>query len=81
MALEWKDEKGTSLPSELIVPLTRHLFAMDDIEGEAVRHPVQDLASKLLGASTELNVSVPGVGEAKLDRKAIDRFQRTSKDT
>ena len=54
---------------------------MGDIEGEAVRHPAQDLAAKLLGASTELNVSVPSFGEAKLDRKAIDRFQKASNNT
>ncbi len=76
MALEWKDEKATSLPPELINPLTRNLFPADEAEDGGVRHPAQDLASKLLGASTELNVNIPGVGGAKLDSKAVRRFNK-----
>jgi hypothetical protein len=79
MALEWKDEEGQTIPAELIGPLARNLFAVDGgLEG--VRHPAQDLASKLLEASSSLNVSIPGVGEAKLDGKAVKRFNQATRE-
>src|SRR5262249_3696361 len=80
MALEWKDDTGAALPLELVEPIARGLFAGDVAEADVARHPADDLASKLLGATTELNIKGAGV-EARLDRKAIDRFQRASKDT
>jgi hypothetical protein len=43
-----------------------------------VRHPGEDLASALLGASTELNLRIPGVGDAKLDRRGLKRFAETA---
>lgn len=83
MALEWKDEKESPMLPELLDALGRGLFTSDASlsDDESTRHPAQDLASKLLGASSQLSVNIPGVGDAKLDRKAIDRFRKTSKDT
>ncbi len=81
MALEWKEEKGTELPRELVEPLTRNLFVAHEARGDRVRHPGEDLASALLGASTQLNVQVPGVGEAKLDRRGLKRFQESTKES
>ena len=78
MALEWKEEKGTEIPTDLINRLSQNLFS--DTEGSRIaHHPNEDIMSALLGASTELNVKIPVLGEAKLDRRGIQRFQNEVK--
>jgi hypothetical protein len=78
MAMEWKEERGTAIPAELIDRLTRNLF--QDVERrKAVRHPSQDLASLLLGASTALRVRIPGGGEARLDRRGVRTLKREAR--
>jgi hypothetical protein len=78
MALEWKAERGGDIPVELIERLSRHLF---EIEPTArVRHPSEDLASALLGASSGLSVKFPG-GEAKMDRKGLNEFRRKAQES
>ncbi|MBA2434065.1 MAG: hypothetical protein H0V54_03085 [Chthoniobacterales bacterium] len=79
MALEWKDEEGKQIPSGLLDRLTTNLFKIDD-PGEQVRHPTEDLASALLGASSALKLQIPGVGEASLNRKGIREFQKTAEE-
>jgi len=73
MALEWKREKGAEIPSELIERLSRNLFEPETFGRP--RHPTEDLASALLGASAGLSLNIPGVAEAKLDRKGIKQFK------
>jgi hypothetical protein len=75
-AFEWKEEKGTEIPPELIDRLTRNLFVADEVDRRGVRHPGEDLASALLGASSRLNVQIPGIGEATLDRKGVKQLKR-----
>jgi len=75
MAFEWHAEKGTQIPPELIDRLTANLFTHR--RSEAPQHPSQDLASALLGASSELNLNLPRVGQLKLDRKGTEAFKKT----
>lgn len=74
MAMEWKDEKGTDIPHELVDRLSANLFekATDD---KKVRHPSEDMLSALLSASSELNLNLPGVGTVRLDRKGTKQFK------
>jgi hypothetical protein len=73
MALEWKREKDTDIPQELVDRLSRNLFESD--ASSRPRHPGEELASALLGASSGLSINLPGVGEAKFDRKGIQQFK------
>ncbi len=75
MALEWKDEKGTDIPTELLLPLTTNLFA-DQGKIKPVRHPSEDLASALVDASTGLKVDIPGGSALSLDRRGVQRFAK-----
>jgi hypothetical protein len=81
MALEWKEEKGSEFPSGLADRLSRNLFVDDYQETRHPKHPSEDLASALLGASTSLSMKIPGVGDAVLDRKGIKNFQKVAGET
>lgn len=72
MALEWKQEKGEDIPHDLIERLTANLFS-SGASSEVSRHPAEDLAAALLGASANVKLNVPG-GELNLDRKGIQRL-------
>lgn len=56
--------------------MTRNLF-VDPISGSA-KHPSEDLASALLGASSGLLVKMPGGSEVRVDRKGIERFKKAA---
>lgn len=77
MALEWKDEKGSEIPEELIERLSRNLF-IDGKNRESVKHPSEDLASALLGASANLRVPIPGMGDVTLDRRSLKNFKNNA---
>lgn len=77
MALEWKDEEGSEIPQILVDRLTKNLF----LEGysEGATHPSEDLASALLGASSNLNLKLPSGGtELSIDRKGIKEFKKAT---
>lgn len=76
MALEWKEEKGTELPQELIDRLTRNLFREARSQDD-VRHPTEDILSTLLGEATKLRLGAPGIAEAEFDRRGLKRAKKT----
>lgn len=78
MALEWKDAKGSQIPPELLIQLTRNLFE-DGPADRRVLHPAEDLASMVLGATSSLRVGIPGLGEATLDRKGMRQLQQSAR--
>ena len=69
VALEWNEEKDSQIPTELLGRLTTGLFE-DGVPLERARHPAEDVLGTLLGASTAVEVNVPG-GKMTLDRKGI----------
>jgi hypothetical protein len=79
LALEFRDEKG-EIPSGLIERLSNGLFTSFR-KTEPVQHPSEDLVSLLLGASSGLRVNVPGIGEATLSRKGLQKFKQEATDT
>lgn len=80
MALEWKEEKGTEIPRELLDRLSANLFDKPSEPTDA-KHPSEDLLSALLTASAELNLNVPGIGTIRLDRKGAKQFKRAVEET
>jgi len=73
MAMEWKDEKGTEIPAELISTLSRNLFVAGK-DGDRAKHPSEDLASAFLSASSGIRLAIPGVGEVCFDQKGVKKF-------
>ena len=76
MALEWKEEKGTEIPQELIDRLTRNLFR-EARSKDDVRHPTEDILSTFLGEATKLRLGAPGIAEAEINRRGIKRAGKT----
>lgn len=74
MAMEWKAEKGTEIPTELLDRLTRNLFKDSDQEEDNGSAPPQ-LADMLLGAAATAKLVTPS-GEITLDRKGIQKALR-----
>ena len=75
MALEWKAEKGTEIPEELLDRLTKNLFN-EDRPSNDILHPADQIASSILGASTSLKLKAGEVGELSFDRGGIKRLQK-----
>ncbi|MBN8229119.1 hypothetical protein JYK02_16545 [Corallococcus macrosporus] len=78
MALEWKEEKGSEIPSELLSRLTNGLFVADSDHAEEALHPADQLASAILGASSGASIEVPGGTKVQFDRKGIKRLQKST---
>lgn len=75
MAFEWKSEKGTDIPMELINKLGQNLFEEEKTEEQPL-HPSDQLASAILGAASNVSVKVPGGAELSLDRKGINKLNK-----
>jgi hypothetical protein len=75
VALEWRDEKGSQIPPELLDRLSASLFT-DASELRRATHPAEDAFSALFGASTGLKLHIPGGGELAYDRKGIQRLEK-----
>jgi hypothetical protein len=78
-ALEWKEERGSQIPPELLERLARNLFREGEAE-EPVRHPAEDAISAILAAATGVRLNVPGVGEVTLDRRGLRRLEKAQAD-
>lgn len=71
-SLEWKDEKGTSMPEELLLSLSRNLFSDSDKSPEPLEHPSDQLASALLGSASLVKMKAGGA-EIELDPKKLKK--------
>lgn len=73
--LEWKEEKGSEVPAQLVDRLSYSLFA-DGRQQPPVRHPAEDVLA-LLAASAGIKLNVPSLGgaEVNIDRKGLERLQ------
>lgn len=73
MALEWKEDRGTELPPELLDRLTAELFAAPENKPQSL-HPADQLASALLGSSAEVELNLGNGGKVRLDRKGMSKL-------
>lgn len=80
MALEWKDDKGTEIPKDLVDRLSRNLFANRDEVIEEVKHPSQEALSRVLGTLSSLQVQIPGLGEATIGRRGLNALKKAAKE-
>jgi hypothetical protein len=79
MSLEWKDDRQTELPPELLSRLTTGLFLRTEGSDEPL-HPADHLASALFGSAAELELTLPnGNGRVRLDRKSLNALKKQKK--
>jgi len=74
MASEWKMEKGTDLPTDLLDRLTKNLFA-EEKEAAPEVSPADHLASAILGATASATLDTPA-GKLSIDRKGINQLKK-----
>ena len=77
MAMEWKEEQGAEIPSQLLDGLSRNLFQET---GDISNKPdaADQLAAALLGSSSNLKLQLPGgVGTLEIDRKGIKQLKKS----
>jgi len=70
MAMEWKAEKGTEIPTELLDRLTRNLFKEDHGGKDGEAPPT--IADAILGSAAALKVKAGGT-EIDFDRKGLQK--------
>jgi hypothetical protein len=78
MAMEWKDEKGSEIPKELIDRLTVNLFQSNT--SVKTTHPAEDVLSRVLNSSAELNVAIPSLGSITLNKKGMKELNKALKE-
>lgn len=77
MVLEWQEDKGGPVSSELINRLTANLFSPNR-DDASVRHPSEDAITSLLRAAQRFRLTIPGVGEFDLDRASVRRLAKAA---
>jgi hypothetical protein len=73
-ALEWQQQNQSPIPAQLLEQLSRELFAPASAS-TPVRHPAEDMMAAILSASSGLKINIPGIGEASLNRRGVQRLQ------
>lgn len=71
-SLEWKDAKGTAIPTELLKSLSRNLFVNEGQKVEQVLHPADQLASALMGTASAVKLKA-GDSSIEIDPKKLSR--------
>jgi|GEM_PF-950573 len=71
--LEWKDTKGTEIPTELLASLTKNLFNEAKEVSTPLVHPADQLASALLGSSSSIKLKVGDAAEFQIDPKKLSK--------
>jgi hypothetical protein len=79
MALEWKEEKGTQIPAELVDRLSRSLF-LEDGKPDVARHPAHDAGLALLRVASGAKIPLAGGGELTLDPKGLRKLSDAASD-
>lgn len=70
-ALEWKDAKGSTIPAELLGPISNNLFGSESSDTSDLT-PADELASALLGTASKVRLNVAG-SELELDGKKLNK--------
>jgi hypothetical protein len=71
-SLEWKDAKGTAIPSDLLNSLSKNLFSEAHEKIDPLVHPADQLASALLGSASMIKLKA-GDSEIQIDPKKLEK--------
>ncbi len=69
-SLEWKDAKGTAIPTELLESLSNNLFSGDKEKIDPLQHPADQLASALMGSAKSVKLKA-GDSSVEIDPKKL----------
>ncbi|EKO5196873.1 hypothetical protein P0I95_004398, partial [Vibrio vulnificus] len=76
-SLEWKDAKGTAIPPELLGSLSNNLFVNDNEKLDPLQHPVDQLASALIGSASAVKLRA-GDSSIEIDPKKLAKSKPRS---
>ncbi|EKO5176742.1 hypothetical protein P0J00_004380 [Vibrio vulnificus] len=79
-SLEWKDAKGTAIPPELLGSLSNNLFVNDNEKLDPLQHPVDQLASALIGSASAVKLRA-GDSSIEIDPKKLAKSKPRSQST
>ncbi len=79
-SLEWKDAKGTAIPTELLDDLSRNLFVKEGEKSEPLEHPADQLASALFGSASSVKLKA-GDSSMEIDPKKLKKTKIDDKNT
>ncbi|RPB31662.1 hypothetical protein [Vibrio parahaemolyticus] len=79
-SLEWKDAKGTAIPPELLGSLSNNLFVNDNEKLDPLQHPVDQLASALIGSASAVKLRA-GDSSIEIDPKKLAKSEPRSQST
>ncbi len=79
LAAEWLEERDRELPESLVTSLSKNLFTDEKVK-EPQLHPVDQLASAILGTSARANLKLPTGTEIELDRKSLSDLNKNRTD-
>jgi hypothetical protein len=79
-SLEWRDAKGTAIPTELLESLSKNLFVNENHQVEQVQHPVDQLASALIGSASTVKLKA-GDSSIEIDPKKLAKTKQPSTST
>lgn len=79
-SLEWKDAKGTAIPTELLESLSRNLFVNEGQKVEQVQHPADQLASALMGSASGVKLKA-GDSSIEIDPRKLAKAKAIEQGT
>lgn len=79
-SLEWRDAKGTAIPTELLESLSKNLFVNENHQVEQVQHPADQLASALIGSASTVKLKA-GDSSIEIDPKKLAKTKQPSTST
>ncbi len=79
-SLEWKDAKGTAIPTELLSCLSNNLFSNENSKLDPLLHPADQLASALMGSASAIKLKA-GDSSIEIDPKKLIKSNNESKKT
>lgn len=78
--LEWKDAKGTAIPPELLDSLSNNLFSQEKEKIDPLHHPVDQLASALMGSASSVKLKA-GDSSIEIDPKKLAKSKPNNSST
>jgi hypothetical protein len=79
-SLEWKDAKGSAIPTELLESLSKNLFVNENQQIEQIQHPADQLASALIGSASSVKLKA-GESSIEIDPKKLAKVKQPSTGT
>ena len=74
MLLEWQEDKDGEMPAVMVDRLTTGLF-VDQSKSGQVQHPTEDIIDKLLKATSNVELDIPGFGKMTVPGRKLRKLE------